>query len=763
MPAWRALEGGCKRLALAWPRRHGKDEVALHWAAVSMMTRVGSYWHMLPEAAQSRKAIFDAINPHTGRRRIDDAFPPELRESTREQDMFIRFKNGSTWQVVGSDNYNSLVGSPPVGVVFSEYAMADPNAWAFLRPILAENGGWAIFISTPRGRNHFARLVDYARGDPGWFGQVLTVEDTKAIPMETIHRERKELRMERGDKEAEAIIRQEYYCFPPETLIWTDRGQRPIKEVRVGDIVLSHANRWRKVERLYEHHHKGELIELSATGLPEPIRCTPNHPIRVINEDGVSFSWVAAEDIKTGQFVTLPRARTEKPIVSEQMAEAIAWFIAEGSVCRNAVQITLGHDEGDFANRVIAAFSEWGKCAAKKAESTIQVQVRSTALADFMVSNCGSGATNKRIPWDLIRGHEHLVYETLIDGDGCRGNYRGCENIYTTVSKSLAYDVQMLAHTLGYRASVNVVRRAEGVILGRKVLMNDSYTVRITKKPRTTKTKIKAMRTAAAVRVKSVSRIPYSGPVHNFSVQYDHTYVANGVVVHNCDFDADIPGAYFGELIRNAELQGRLASFPHVIGQPVGTAWDIGVGDSTVIWFYQLIGHKIRIINVLEGSGVGLDWYAKKLLALDYVYGDHIWPHDGAVQEWGSGQSRVQVAAGYGLKPRVLERDSVDDGIQAVRMMLPVCEFNMTPDPFPGETPEDAAARMRRAVDALKQYRRQYDEKLQKFREKPLHDWSSNFADSFRYLAKGRKPFRGTEQARRMGHQVAVADYRVLG
>jgi phage terminase large subunit len=210
MPAWAALEGGAKRLALAWHRRSGKDELALHWAAVSAVMRPGSYWHMLPQANQSRKALWDAVNPHTGKRRIDDAFPLELRESTREQDMFIRFKNGSTWQVVGSDNYDSLVGSPPTGVVFSEYAMADPNAWAFLRPILAENNGWAIFISTPRGRNHFARLVEYAKNDPQWFGQVLTVEDTQTISKDIIQRERKELRMERGDKEAEAIIRQEY-------------------------------------------------------------------------------------------------------------------------------------------------------------------------------------------------------------------------------------------------------------------------------------------------------------------------------------------------------------------------------------------------------------------------------------------------------------------------------------------------------------------------------------------------------------------------
>ncbi len=210
--AWGALERGVKRLALAWHRRAGKDELCLHWAACAAMERVGPYWHMLPQAAQARKAIWDAVNPKTGRRRIDDAFPLEIRDSTRETDMFIRFKNGSTWQVVGSDNYNSLVGSPPVGVIFSEYALADPNAWAFLRPVLAENGGWALFISTPRGRNHFQRLVDYAKKAPGWFAQVLPASETGAISAAVIEQERSELAAERGEEEAAALVDQEYGC-----------------------------------------------------------------------------------------------------------------------------------------------------------------------------------------------------------------------------------------------------------------------------------------------------------------------------------------------------------------------------------------------------------------------------------------------------------------------------------------------------------------------------------------------------------------------
>src|SRR5580765_7837625 len=106
---WRYLEQGGKRAVAIWHRRAGKDDVALHWTAVAAHQRTGSYWHMLPEASQARKAIFDSINPHSGKRRIDEAFPRELRELTRENEMFIKFKSGSTWQLVGSDNYNSLV------------------------------------------------------------------------------------------------------------------------------------------------------------------------------------------------------------------------------------------------------------------------------------------------------------------------------------------------------------------------------------------------------------------------------------------------------------------------------------------------------------------------------------------------------------------------------------------------------------------------------------------------------------------------------
>jgi phage terminase large subunit len=209
---WKYLSRGGKRAVAAWHRRAGKDEVCLHHTACSMHERVANYWHMLPEYSQARKAIWDAVNPHTGKRRIDEAFPREIRKFTREQEMMIGLPNGSTWQVVGSDNYNSLMGTPPAGVVMSEFALGSPVAWGHLSPILMENGGWALFISTPRGKNHFKAMLDTAKRREDWFSEVLTNDQTGVFTAEQLQAELENLQDMHGDQYGKSLWLQEYFC-----------------------------------------------------------------------------------------------------------------------------------------------------------------------------------------------------------------------------------------------------------------------------------------------------------------------------------------------------------------------------------------------------------------------------------------------------------------------------------------------------------------------------------------------------------------------
>lgn len=357
---------------------------------------------MLPDGAQARKAIWDAVNPHTGHRRIDEAFPKAIRDTTRDQDMFIRFKNGSTWQVVGSDNYNSLVGATPIGVVFSEWALANPSAWAFLSPILLENNGWAIFITTPRGRNHARSFFEAMKGREGWHCEVSNVE-------------------------------------------------------------------------------------------------------------------------QTGRFTPAQ--------LEEEQAQLVAQY---------------GEDDGN--------------------------------------------------------------------------------------------------------------------------------------------------------------------------AKYEQEY--------ECSFDAAIGGSYYGKIMKRLGEQGALGDVPYNPALPCITAWDLGVGDSTVIWVAQQSGAVVHIIDCIASSGVGIEWYVRELEKRPYTYRLHIVPHDANNSELGTDKRRIDVMRTLGMKPvRVLPRTGVDDGIAAVRALLPRCRIDNK--------------QCSRGIDALEQYRRAYDDANKRYRDRPLHDWSSDYADAFRYLAVG--------------------------
>jgi len=191
-----------------------------------------------------------------------------------------------------------------------------------------------------------------------------------------------------------------------------------------------------------------------------------------------------------------------------------------------------------------------------------------------------------------------------------------------------------------------------------------------------------------------------------------------------CSFEAAIQGAYYAAEMKEAMDEGRICAVPYDKSLSVVTAWDLGIGDSTAIWFAQYAGREIRIIDYYENSGVGLDHYAKVLADKGYHYTRHVLPHDARVKELGSGKSRIETLSNLGISDvQIAPSLAVEDGIQAVRSMI-------------GRTWFDAD-KCERGIEALRQYRREFDDKLKTWRGRPLHDWTSHGADAMRYLAIG--------------------------
>ena len=199
---------------------------------------------------------------------------------------------------------------------------------------------------------------------------------------------------------------------------------------------------------------------------------------------------------------------------------------------------------------------------------------------------------------------------------------------------------------------------------------------------------------------------------------YDHVWGG--------DFLTHAEGAYYATEMRTAKDTNRIGIVNYEPNIPVVTAWDLGVGDSTAIWFAQYVGAEIRLIDFYESSGVGLDHYVRVLNQKGYIYGEHILPHDVRVKELGSGKSRLETLDGLGVKPvSIAPMLMVDDGIQAVRSMLANCWFD--------------AEKCDRGIDALRQYHREYDDNGKVWRSRPAHDWASHASDAFRYLAVGHR------------------------
>ena len=215
-------------------------------------------------------------------------------------------------------------------------------------------------------------------------------------------------------------------------------------------------------------------------------------------------------------------------------------------------------------------------------------------------------------------------------------------------------------------------------------------------------------------------------------------------------FEASVEGAYYGELLEQAETEGRIGAFPAYPDVPVHTAWDIARGEYTSIWFWQRFGKRTRVVGFFESSGEGMPYYAQEVQRLylerKWLRRDPIdvFPHDARVTEWGSNKSRIEQLIEKGFKPRIAPDMSIDDGINAARSVLPQCEF-------------DAEA-CSEGLKSLKAYRKEWDDARGAWKDSPLHNWASHGADGFRYMSIMQRELKPQEPAQPKANPVYIAD-----
>jgi intein/homing endonuclease len=580
------------------------------------------------------------------------------------------------------------------------------------------------FVShnTPRGKNAMYDMYQAALQNPeDWFVSHLTVEDTKHISLEDIMRER-----ELGEM-SEDLQRQEYWCFPGDTGILTPFDVRPIKDIKKDDLVFAHSGRVRRVLETIERCYSGEMIEISSYGSYESLICTPNHPIRTYKQEGAIHEWIPASELTLEHKVVFPKKRlVGNPVISHELCMLMAWYITEGSSFNNGLQFSVGNNSE--VERVVGLLTKLGhgyKVYTRDIDNGIDIVVNSVQLIDFFRSNCGSLSCDRRIPFSLIAGHESEFFDELIVGDGCDSTHRGYRRlVYTTISKTLAYHIQFLAHTLscGYAAGITRTKAYVGVICGRSVNCAESYTINISiGSGKRNHSWLHRAKYCVAAKIKSIRKFDFIGSVYNLKVQYDESYVANGRAVHNCDFSLGVEGGYYTKYIDRLRLNNQIGRVSWEPQHPVHTAWDIGVRDSTAIIFFQIVGQSIHVIDFYEKNKEGLEHYVNILKDKPYTYGKHIGPHDIRNMEFSSGITRWEKARQLGITFEVADRLSIMDGIEAVRTTLPRMWFD--------------EVRCKSLIKAVENYRQEYDSKKKIYKATPLHDIHSHASDAIRYLA----------------------------
>lgn len=438
---------------------------------------------------------------------------------------------------------------------------ADAVVTAIL-PTISASDGKLFALSTPNGnsdKNWFYKTFTYAKRGLNqwkWYEFPWTVS---SVFTKNPNFKADQIRLDNGNTDK---FSQEYECFPPTTCVLTPYGIKPIEDVKVNDFVISHSGRSRKITAVMSKHYSGKLYKISSYGSSEDILCTPEHPIRTFNTTTKSYLWTTASNLTKDSLVVFPKMTLGdfKPLSSE-LCKLMAWYITEGGISKNQVTFSLSNEETE-KNHVLALVSKLGLSYSIRQTTGWQIHVNNTKLSDFFAASCGSLAENKRIPFELISGQEVDFFNELMLGDGCLSVTNGCSKlVYTTISKSLAYQVQLLANSLPGKMAAGITKKAshQTTIEGRLVNCSDQYIVQIgILNPIAKSVKLIRDKNSIAAKIKSITTVDYDGPVHNLSVAYDESYIVAGRSVHNCNFNVNLNSVFKAEILREFNTEEKI-------------------------------------------------------------------------------------------------------------------------------------------------------------------------------------------------------------
>jgi len=803
----KAMDEGYKRAVLIWHRRAGKEVTCWNYLIrEACCGRTGTYVYFFPTSRLGRRILWDGSNKD-GRRFID-YIPSQLIDGQPNSvEMRVTLKNGSVIQIMGTDQIIN-VGINPIGCVFSEYSLQDPKTWNFVRPILRENEGWAVFN----------------------------------------------------------------FCVKRGTLVLTEQGLRPIESITepTGSFTEIDKNIYglggfHKAEQFYSGGKK-HLIKLK-TAKGYEIECTPNHPLWDGQEWKEAATWKTGDHLpiqlnqqifskndfdfskwkppipksKQGGWKSLP-----KEWLPLEIMYLMGLYLAEGSMASpkkaRGAQITITNTDPQIVEYLQSMGFKTQKDGIHHIYSGGEVQ---NLFEWFGLSGT---AKQKRLPLKLFECSKPQIVEFLkgyFDGDGCASSKTSGQVKATSSSKELLKSLQVLLlifgivsrlssrttpptkrvtvpceisnleiegyfawkffEEIGFRLS-RKQRKKEGLSekikqgrgdlvptdakqIGwypRAILANpSSISYRMLRRLNDMRPNlyIQNLLSDAFYWDKIVDIEQSEGEVYDFVIPETHSFFSNGIISHNtprgrnhaydmflmaednpdwfcqrltiddtgvltekdmeiermegmsehliqqeyfCNFDQGQEGSYYAKYLNKAEMQGRITSVPYDPYCPVDTYWDIGVSDSTAIIFAQTVGQEIHIIDHYEAQGEGLNHYARILRKKEenntWQYGTHYAPHDIKVRELGHGaKTRIDMARELGINFEVVPNLPIQEGIELARGIFHRLWID--------------SKQCKYLIKCIENYHKHFNERLNVYSDKPVHDWSSHSCDAFRYLA----------------------------